>query len=63
MVNYACAFSQSELGEYFEWIIIWNNYPLRLCEQSKIIIKMEIWRGLVNHRCSTVMSYQINLSN
>ena len=21
MVNYACAFSQSELGEYFEWII------------------------------------------
>ena len=22
MVNYACAFSQSELGKYFEWIII-----------------------------------------
>ena len=22
MVNYACAFSQSELGIYFEWIII-----------------------------------------
>ena len=21
MVNYACAFSQSELGKYFEWII------------------------------------------
>ena len=22
MVNYACAYSQSELGKYFEWIII-----------------------------------------
>ena len=22
MVSYACAFSQSELGKYFEWIII-----------------------------------------
>ena len=22
MVNYACAFSQSELGKYFEWIMI-----------------------------------------
>ena len=22
MVNYVCAFSQSELGKYFEWIII-----------------------------------------
>ena len=22
MVNYACTFSQSELGKYFEWIII-----------------------------------------
>ena len=22
MVNYACAFSQSESGKYFEWIII-----------------------------------------
>ena len=21
MVNYACAFSQSEFGKYFEWII------------------------------------------
>ena len=21
MVNYACAFNQSELGKYFEWII------------------------------------------
>ena len=25
MVNYACAFSQSELGKYFEWIIINNQ--------------------------------------
>ena len=23
MVNYACAFSQSDLGKYFEWIIIY----------------------------------------
>ena len=28
MVNYACALSQSELGKYFEWIII-NNYSLK----------------------------------
>ena len=29
MVNYACAFSQSESGKYFEWIVmnvnIWVN--------------------------------------
>ena len=25
MVNYASAFSQSELGKYFEWIIIYIN--------------------------------------
>ena len=25
MVSYACAFSQSELGKYFEWIIIYLN--------------------------------------
>ena len=25
MVNYACAFRQSELGKYFEWIIITIN--------------------------------------
>ena len=25
MVNYACAFSQSESGKYFEWILISNN--------------------------------------
>ena len=25
MVNYACAFSQSELGKCFEWIIIAVN--------------------------------------
>ena len=27
MVNYACAFSQSELGKYFEWIITLNIAP------------------------------------
>ena len=32
MVNYACAFSQSELGKYFEWII------LNLNESSSIVI-------------------------
>jgi len=26
MVNYVCAFSQSELGKYFEWIIIEVNF-------------------------------------
>ena len=26
MVNYECGFSQSELGKYFEWIIIINKY-------------------------------------
>ena len=26
MVNYACAFSQSESGKYFEWIIIVSKY-------------------------------------
>ena len=24
MVNYACGFNQSEMGKYFEWIIIQN---------------------------------------
>ena len=44
-------------------IILWNNYQLRFCEQLKIILWMEIRPGLVNDRCSTVMSYQVNLSN
>ena len=26
MVNYACAFSQSELGKYFEWMITLINF-------------------------------------
>ena len=26
MVNYACAFSQSESGKYFEWITVLINY-------------------------------------
>ena len=25
MVNYACAFSQSESGKYFEWVVIHHN--------------------------------------
>ena len=36
MVNYACAFSQSELGKYFERIIILFNPYLRK-EQSNLI--------------------------
>ena len=28
MVNYVCAFSQSELGKYFEWIIIFSYWSL-----------------------------------
>ena len=28
MVNYACAFSQSELGKYFEWIITGVKDPV-----------------------------------
>ena len=32
MVNYACAFSQSELGEYFEWTIIKTFSAKRKCQ-------------------------------
>ena len=32
MVNYACAFSQSESGKYFEWIIIIINSRLALAQ-------------------------------
>ena len=36
MVNYACAFSQSESGKYFEWLItIDNNYWIRLSHHTK----------------------------
>ena len=48
MVNYACAFSQSELGKYFEWIIMVFNslqsdfsfmcyrYTSRMCYTSRM---------------------------
>ena len=36
MVNYACGLNQSEMGKYFEWIII-NNYWMRLSMISWII--------------------------
>ena len=32
MVNYACAFGQSEFGKYFEWII---NTVARQCNDTK----------------------------
>ena len=32
MVNYACAFSQSELGKYFEWTIIKTFSAKRKCQ-------------------------------
>ena len=34
MVNYACAFSQSELGKYFEWAII--NFKGNNAKNKKI---------------------------
>ena len=29
MLNLTCAFSQSELGKYFEWIIICLNFTIQ----------------------------------
>ena len=37
MVNYVCAFSQSELGKYFEWIISTFNALVNF-SFSKIVI-------------------------
>ena len=38
MMNYACDFNQSEMGKYFEWIIIhFNNYLQGFLMQSKHI--------------------------
>ena len=31
MVNYACAFSQSESGKYFEWIIMYIKVVPSIC--------------------------------
>ena len=38
MVNYACAFSQSELGKYFETIIIiaYHSKPLVIIIAKKV---------------------------
>ena len=37
MVNYACAFSQSESGKYFEWIIRYINEVITLCRIEREI--------------------------
>ena len=42
MVNYACAFSQSELGKYFEWIITW------FIMSHKWWKSMAVWGSLVD---------------
>ena len=33
MVNYACVFSQSELGKYFEWIITYIILKMQKLEK------------------------------
>ena len=35
MVNYACGFNQSEMGKYFEWIIINNIWQYERLKASK----------------------------
>ena len=49
MVNYACAFSQSESGKYFEWIIIIFNS----LKQKKLIFNFFVnrnWKKLTDSR-------------
>ena len=52
MVNYACAFSQSKLGKYFEWIIItnitsaWKKFPKNDFWQ---ITKAFLWYHIKSH--------------
>ena len=41
MVNYACAFNQSETGKYFEWIIIIvQDLTLVICTLSYLLVNM-----------------------
>ena len=37
MVNYVCGFSQSELGKYFEWILIKDN---RWMQQKYVVYQV-----------------------
>ena len=53
MVNYACAFSDSELGEKFEWIIIKVNYLFHLLPLMKT--------GWHSHRLQRKLGYLLNL--
>ena len=40
MVDYACDFSLSELGKYFEWVII--------CFNQQTIDALDQWEGLTD---------------
>ena len=53
MVNYACAFSDSELGEKFEWIIIKVNYLFHMLPLMKT--------GWHSHRLQRKLGYLLNL--
>ena len=37
MVNYACGFNQSEMGKYFEWIIMLN-----ICVEKRKMLLLSI---------------------
>ena len=39
MVNYACAFNQSETGKYFEWIIIVIIMQWQICFEIDALLK------------------------
>ena len=53
MVNYACAFSDLELGEKFEWIIIKVNYLFHMLPLMKT--------GWHSHRLQRKLGYLLNL--
>ena len=66
MVNYACAFSQSELGKYFEWIISLFNALLFLLftviPAAILYFFTKIWLIWGRCMCGAFRKYKININ-
>ena len=56
MVNYACVFSQSESGKYFEWVLKWIMLPHE-CMQIMLIIWLSPLAASLNY--STIWMWLI----